>query len=59
METVDVDVSQLVGMGSPYNPRRISNRDLEALRRSMKFFGTVEPIVVNRRSGHIVGGHRT
>ncbi|MCH7780242.1 MAG: DNA modification methylase, partial [Acidobacteria bacterium] len=29
-----------------------------ALCNSMKFFGVVEPIVVNRRSGNIVGGHQ-
>jgi len=40
------------------NPRQISEHDLGALRRSLKFFGTVEPIVVNRRSGRIVGGHQ-
>ena len=45
-------------MHAPYNPRKISDHDLEALRRSLRFFGTVEPIVVNQRSGHIVGGHQ-
>src|SRR4030095_14816175 len=45
-------------MAAPYNPRKISDHDLEALRRSMKFFGVVEPVVVNRRTGRIVGGHQ-
>lgn len=58
MEIVEVDTAALVGMAAPYNPRTISDHDLDALRRSLKFFGTVEPIVVNRRSGHIVGGHQ-
>jgi DNA modification methylase len=43
---------------APYNPRTIADHDLEALRRSMRFFGTVEPIIVNRRSDRIVGGHQ-
>src|SRR5262249_6276463 len=58
MEVIDVLVSELSGMAAPYNPRRISDHDLEALRRSLRFFGTVEPVVVNRRSGRIVGGHQ-
>ena len=58
METIEVKTTELAGMGAPYNPRKISGHDLESLRRSLKFFGTVEPIVVNRRSGNIVGGHQ-
>ncbi len=53
-----LDTAQLAGMASPYNPRTISDHDLQALRRSLRFFGTVEPIVVNRRTGRIVGGHQ-
>ena len=51
-------LSDLAAMAAPYNPRRIADHDLDVLRRSMKFFGAVEAIVVNRRSGHIVGGHQ-
>ena len=58
MQIENVEVSQLADMAAPYNPRKISDHDLEALRRSLKFFGTVEPVVVNKRSGHIVGGHQ-
>src|SRR5213593_3186227 len=58
MDIEHVGTAELAQMASPYNPRRISEHDLAALRRSLKFFGTVEPIVVNRRSGHIVGGHQ-
>ncbi len=58
METIDVPTATLAGMAAPYNPRTISDHDLQALRRSLKFFGAVEPVVVNRRSGHIVGGHQ-
>lgn len=58
MEVVDLPIERLATMASPYNPRTISDNDLQALRRSLKFFGTVEPVVVNKRSGHIVGGHQ-
>lgn len=58
MEVVNVDTSELMRKAAPYNPRQIGDHDLEALRRSMRFFGTVEPIVVNRRSDRIVGGHQ-
>jgi len=50
--------AELAGMAAAYNPRRITDHDLAALRRSLKFFGVVEPIIVNRRTGRIVGGHQ-
>jgi DNA modification methylase len=58
MDIEHIGTAELAQMAAPYNPRRISEHDLDALRRSLKFFGTVEPIIVNRRSGHIVGGHQ-
>ena len=58
MEIEHLKTEDLASMAAPYNPRRISEHDLEALRRSLRFFGTVEPVVVNRRSGRIVGGHQ-
>jgi len=45
-------------MAAPYNPRKIDDHDLAALRRSLRFFGAVEPIIANRRTGRIVGGHQ-
>ena len=48
----------LVKLKAPYNPRRISAHDMQALRRSMREFGVVEPIVVNKRTRHVVGGHQ-
>src|SRR5262249_31261231 len=58
MDVTEVPVRELASMAAPYNPRRISDQDLEPLRRSVSFFGTAEPVVVNRRSGRIVGGHQ-
>lgn len=43
---------------APYNPRTISEEALAGLRRSVSEFGIVQPIVVNKRTGHIVGGHQ-
>lgn len=51
-------VSVLAGMAAPYNPRTIEPDEMEALKRSLKFFGAVQPIVVNTRSQRIVGGHQ-
>ena len=42
---------------APFNPRSISRKDFDALKRSIKQHGWVEPVVVNQRSGNIVGGH--
>jgi DNA modification methylase len=58
LEIEHLKTQDLAGMGAPYNPRQITEHDLAALRRSMKFFGVVEPVVVNRRTGRIVGGHQ-
>src|SRR5437870_170727 len=58
MDIEHVPTRDLSQMAAPYNPRTISSHDLDALRRSLRFFGTVEPIVVNRRSGRIIGGHQ-
>ena len=41
-----------------YNPRTISEKAKKGLSFSIRKFGLVEPIVWNRRSGVIVGGHQ-
>jgi len=46
---------------APYNPRvefKPGDPVFEQLRRSVETFGVVEPIVWNRRTGHVVGGHQ-
>ena len=58
MEVIQVSVVELAGSAAPYNPRQISEHDLDALGNSMRVFGIVEPVVVNKRSGNIVGGHQ-
>jgi len=40
------------------NPRRIDSRTMEALKDSIDRWGFVEPVVVNKKTGSIVGGHQ-
>lgn len=41
-----------------YNPRTISASALEGLAHSLKRFGLVQPIIWNKRTGNVVGGHQ-
>ena len=44
-----------------YNPRKElkpGSRDYEKLKRSIEEFGFVEPIIWNKASGNVVGGHQ-
>ncbi len=40
------------------NPRKINAPNKSALAASLEHFGQVEPIVINDRTGQIVGGHQ-
>lgn len=42
----------------PDNPRKISNREMKGLMKSLEHFGLVQPIVYNERSKRVVGGHQ-
>lgn len=42
---------------APYNPRKSNEKQEANLKKSLEKFGVVEPIVVNKRTGYIVGGH--
>jgi len=41
-----------------YNPRKISKKQLEYLKKSMIEFGDLSGIVVNAQSGQVIGGHQ-
>jgi len=43
---------------APYNPRKISKAAMTGLKSSLKRFGVVQEIVVNKRNNRIVGGHQ-
>jgi ParB-like chromosome segregation protein Spo0J len=51
-----MDVSDL--KPAPYNPRRIDPAAMHGLTKSLERFGDVQPIVWNKRSGLVVGGHQ-
>src|SRR4030065_447092 len=42
----------------PANPRRINDAELEALTRSIRQLGLVDPIIVRREDRTIIGGHQ-
>jgi len=42
----------------PANPRRIADAELEALTRSLREFGLVDPILARREDRTIIGGHQ-
>ena len=41
-----------------YNPRKISKENLERLKKSIKEFGLVDPLVWNERTNRLIGGHQ-
>lgn len=44
--------------GADYNPREMSDVEMKKLVRSIREFGLVQPIVVRKGDGLIVGGHQ-
>lgn len=55
----EIDIKKL--KAADYNPRvelKAGMRDYEALQASIETFGQVEPIVWNKRTGNVVGGHQ-
>ena len=56
MEIVKVDINELI---SPeYNPRQITDDEMEKLKNSINEFGYISPIIVNKHNNHIVGGNQ-
>lgn len=52
----EMKVSQL--HVADYNPRKITPKEMQKLERSMATFGVVEPIIWNKTTGRVVGGHQ-
>ena len=42
---------------APYNPRQSTKKQEKKLQESLTKFGVVEPIIFNKQTGYIVGGH--
>jgi ParB-like chromosome segregation protein Spo0J len=56
---MNVEVRQIKSIGlAKYNPRKISDQALDSLVQSIERFGFVTPVIVNDRTGILVGGHQ-
>src|SRR5690606_16211160 len=58
-EIATIPVSEI--QFAPYNPRKDlkpGDPEYDALRRSIEQFGNVVPVVWNKRTGNLVGGHQ-
>lgn len=55
-EIVKMKVSDL--KAAPYNPRKIDDSAMAGLTKSLERFGYVDPIIWNKRSRFVVGGHQ-
>src|SRR5215207_3225393 len=42
----------------PANPRRISDQELDALTRSLREFGFVQPVLARHEDKMVIGGHQ-
>lgn len=43
---------------APYNPRKIDTFTAERLKTSIQKFGVVDPLIVNKKTKHVVGGNQ-
>jgi DNA modification methylase len=55
-EVSQVEIDQL--RPDPANPRRISNAELEALTRSIREYGFVQPVLARKEDSTVIGGHQ-
>jgi ParB-like chromosome segregation protein Spo0J len=55
MNIQKVKISEL--KPAPYNPRKSNEKQEANLKASLEKFGVVEPIIFNKQTGFIVGGH--
>ena len=51
-----VEIGKLIP--DPANPRSISDQELEALTRSIREFGIVDPIIARKEDRTVIGGHQ-
>ena len=54
VEAVPIDLLR----PDPANPRRIDEKELDALERSIRQFGFVQPVVARRADATVIGGHQ-
>src|SRR5438309_6245998 len=56
LQIVQVPIDEL--HPDPANPRKISDADLDALTRSMREFGFVQPVIARHDDHIVIGGHQ-
>ena len=56
MEIEKVKITDIIP--AEYNPRTISENELTKLTNSINEFGLVDPIIINLKNMHIIGGHQ-
>lgn len=54
-KTEFIDINGL--KANPKNPRNIKNDDFERLKRQITRLGQYKPIIIDTRTGYIIGGH--
>lgn len=55
MKTSEIQIEKL--KLATYNPRKISDKDLVSLKKSLKKFGFIQPVIVNKDMT-VIGGHQ-
>jgi DNA modification methylase len=56
LNVVEIPIDEL--RPDPANPRRISEDELDALERSLRQFGFVQPVLARREDRTVIGGHQ-
>lgn len=56
VELEEIHITDIIP--SEYNPRRISEEEYDKLAKSLNSFGVVDPIIINLKNKHIIGGHQ-
>ena len=54
---MEIEISKV--KPAKYNPRKISPQDFNNLKKSLKEYGCVRPLVINKKTGVLVSGHQT
>jgi DNA modification methylase len=55
LETVSININELIN--DPTNARTHDEKNLKAVMKSIKKFGQVEPLVVNKKNNQVIGGN--
>ena len=59
VEDVNIEKIDLLDLKpADYNPRKISDKDKDKLKKSLKEFGLVEPLLINLKNNTVIGGHQ-